>query len=105
MLIERDNLEVGVHRHHGVRDRLRLHALGGVHHEHGALACREAAADLVGEVNMARRVNQVELILLAVVGRVVHAHGLALDRNAALSFDIHAVEQLLGHIALRDRSR
>ena len=54
---------------------------------------------------MTRRVNQVELILLTVVGRVVHAHGLAFNRDAALSFDIHAIEQLFGHVALRNRSR
>ena len=53
---------------------------------------------------MARRVDQVELVGLAVVGRIIHAHGLALDGDASLALDIHAVEQLLLHVALRHRA-
>ncbi len=51
---------------------------------------------------MARRIDEVELVGLAVVGRVVHAHGLAFDRDAALALDIHGVEQLRLHVALVD---
>ena len=54
---------------------------------------------------MARRVDQVELVRLAVVGGVVHAHRLAFDGDATLTLDVHAIEQLVFHIALGDRAR
>ena len=51
---------------------------------------------------MARRIDQVELIRLAIVGVIGHANGIGLDRNAALALDIHGVEQLRLHVALVD---
>ena len=103
-LVDRGHdVEVGVHRQVGVGDRLRLHALGGVDHEHRPLARGEAAADLVGEVDVARRVDEVELVGLPVVGVVHHADGVGLDRDAALALDVHRVEQLRLHVALLHR--
>ena len=98
---ERDDLKVGVHGHHGVRHRLRLDALGGIDHEHGAFACGQAAADLVSEVDMTRGVDEVELVGLAIIGGIVDANGLAFDGDAAFALDVHAVKQLGLHIAMR----
>ena len=102
---KRDDLEVRVHRHHGVRDCLRLNALGRVDHEHRALAGSQRAAYLVGEVDVAGGVDKVELVFLAIVGLIVHAHGLAFDRDTALALDVHRVEELGLHIALGDGAR
>ena len=101
LIDERDDLKVGVHGHHGVSHRLRLDALGGVDHEHGAFACGEATANLVGEVDVARRVDEVELVGFAVIGGIVDAYGLAFDGDAALTLDVHAVKQLGLHVAMR----
>ena len=51
---------------------------------------------------MARRIDQVELIRLAVVGVIGHADGIGLDRDAALALDVHRVKQLRLHVALID---
>ena len=56
-----------------VRERLGLDALGRVDDEDRALAAGEAAADLVAEVDVARRVDEVQLVALAVAGRVARA--------------------------------
>ena len=80
---------------------MRLDALSGIDHEHGAFACGQAAADLVGEVDVARRVDEVELIGFAIVGGVVHANSLAFDGDAAFALDVHAVKQLGLHVAMR----
>ena len=85
-----------------VGQRLRLHALAGVHHQHSALAGGERARHLVGEVDVARRIHQVELIGLAVLVLVVEAHGLRLDGDAALALDVHRVEDLLLHVPVGD---
>jgi len=44
---------------------------------------------------VARRVNQVEDIVLAVVGAVVEPHGLSLDGDAALTLQVHLVQELV----------
>ena len=54
---------------------------------------------------MARRVDKVELVRFTIVCCVIHAHGLAFDRDAALALDVHRIEQLFLHIACRHGSR
>lgn len=47
---------------------------------------------------MTRRVDEIELVGLAVIGLVEHANGLRLDGDATLALDIHRVEHLLDHV-------
>ena len=88
----------------GVGDGLRLHALGRVDQQDRPLAGRQAARDLVVEVDVPGRVDQVQLVDLA-VERVIDRHGPGLDRDPALALQVHVVEQLLAKLALRDRPR
>ena len=48
---------------------------------------------------MARRINQVEDVLFAVLRRVVQADRVRLDRDAALALEVHGVEHLGLHLA------
>ena len=100
---DRDDLVVGLDRVIGVGQRLRLDALAGIDHQQRALAGGERAADLVGEVDMARRVHQVQDVGLAVLRRVVEPHGLRLDGDAALALDVHRIEHLVVELALGHR--
>ena len=93
-----DQFQPGVDRQVGVRDRLCLHALAGVDHQQSSLACGEGARDLVSEVHVARGVDQVQLIGLAVELRGVEdPHRAGLDRDPALALEVHRVEQLGAH--------
>ena len=94
---DRDDLEVVLDREVRVRERLRLDPLRRVDDEQRALARLQRARDLVGEVDVARRVDQVELVALP-----DDAHGLRLDRDPALALELHRVEQLLAHLAAGD---
>ena len=49
---------------------------------------------------MSRGVDQVEIVDLAVARLVGQGRGLRLDGDAALLFQIHGVEHLLGHFAV-----
>ena len=98
----RHDLQIVVQRQIAVRQRLRLNALAGVDDEDCALAGGQTAADLVLEVHMARGVDEVELVGLAVVGLVAHRDGAGLDGDAALLLDVHVVQHLVGHGALVD---
>jgi hypothetical protein len=99
----RDELEPGLDGEVGVGDGLRLDALGGVDDEQRALARLQRPRDLVGEVDVAGRVDEVELVGLAVLGEVVHADGLRLDRDPPLALELHGVEQLRAHQPRVDR--
>ena len=101
---DRDDLVVRFDRVIGVGQRLRLDALAGIDHQQRALAGGQRAADLVGEVDMAGRVHQVQDVGLAVLGLVVEAHGLRLDGDAALALDIHRIEHLVVELALAHRA-
>ena len=94
------DLVTGIDRLVDIGERLRLDPLAGIDHQKRAFAGSERPADLVGEVDMAGRVHEIELIGVAVLGLVGQAHGLRLDGDAALALDIHAVEHLRPHLAL-----
>ncbi len=94
------DLVIVVDRLIDVGERLRLDALGGVDHQERAFAGGKRAVDLVGEIDVAGRVDQVEDVVLAVARAVIEPHGLRLDGDAALALDVHGIEHLLHHLAL-----
>ena len=101
---DRQDLQIVVECQIGIGKRLRLDALRRIHDEHRALARGERARNLIVEVYVTRRVNQVHLINLSVRCLIVHAHCTRLNRNAALALQLHIVQQLAFHLALRDRA-
>ena len=97
-----DQLEAGLDRRVGVRDGLRLDALRRVDDEQRALAGGERARDLVGEVDVAGGVYEVQ-VPRAVVSLVEDAYGLGFDRYSPLAFEVHGVEDLVHPLAFGDR--
>ena len=93
----RDQLQAVLDRQVGVGDGLGLDPLGGVDDQQRPLAGGEAARDLVGEVDVAGRVDQVQVVGLAVGGPVLDPHRLRLDRDPALALEVHRVEHLRLH--------
>ena len=84
-----------------VADGLRLNALGGVHDEQGSFAGGDGAAHFVAEVHVARRIDQIQDVLLPVQG-VVHLDGLALDGDAPFTLQVHVVQVLGLHVTIGD---
>ena len=99
---DRDDLVVVVKSEVDVGERLRLHALRGVHHQQRAFAGGQGARHFVVEVHVSGRVDEVQLIFLSVGSHIRDAHGLRLDGDAALAFQIHLVQVLLAGLALAD---
>ena len=97
---DRQDLQIVLHGQVGVGQSLGLDALGGVHNEQGALAGRQGPGHLIVEVHMARGVDQVELIALAVPGLVGQPDRPCLDGDAPLSLQVHVVQQLALHLPL-----
>ena len=99
---DRHDLVVVVERLVDVGQSLRLDALRRVDDQQRTLAGGEAAVDLIGEIDVAGSVDQVEDVILAVARMVAQAHSLRLDGDAALALDVHGIEHLLppDHFAL-----
>ena len=83
-----------------VRNRLGLDALRSVDDEQRAFARGERTAHFIGEVDVPRGVDEVEFVDLAVLGLVLEGGGLRLDRDAAFTLEVHAVEHLGAHFAV-----
>ena len=92
--------QIMLQRHIGVGQRLSFHTLRGIHHKDGTLAGGQTAADLVGKVHVARGIDEVELVGLAVLGGIVHGDSAGLDGDAALALNVHVVQNLVFHGAL-----
>ncbi len=101
----RHDLMARVERVIDVGERLRLDSLARVDHQERALAGGERARHLIGEVDVARGVHQVEDVGLAVLGQIFEPDRLGLDGDAALALDVHRIEHLLDHVALGHRPR
>ena len=82
-------------------DRLRLHARHGAEDQHGAVEDAERPLDLDGEVDVARGVDDVDLLVVPLDGRRGRR-----DRDAALLLQLHVVHlrafapDLLDRVAL-----
>ena len=100
-----NHLEAVMEGQIGVGEGLRFDALGGVDNEERALARGQRARDFIAEVDVAGRVDQIELVGVAVAGLVHHAHGMGFDGDAALPLEVHVVEDLGLHLATGNRAR
>ena len=96
-----DDGQIMVDGHVQVGQRLRLDALRRVDEQHRALACGQRARHLIREIHVAGGVDHAERVLGALEGPR-HAHGLRFDGDAALLLDVHAVEEAVTHLALRN---
>ena len=99
----RDDLQTVVYSHVEIGDGLGLHALGRVHNEQRAFTRRDGAGDLVGEVHMARSIDQIEPVVLASAA-VEHLDRVALDGYSLLLLKVHVIEDLVLHVAFAERS-
>jgi hypothetical protein len=100
---DRDQREALADREVDVGEGLGLDPLGRVDDEDRSLAGLETVTDLVGEVDVAGRVDEVEAVIEAVAGRVLEADGPCLDRDSLLPLEVHRVEDLAHHLATLDR--
>ena len=102
----RHDFEAHLDRGVAIGDRLRFDALRRIDDQQRAFARGERAADFVAEVDVARRIDEIELVGVAVFRRVRQRNRLRLDGDAALALDRIVVEHLRFHLALgRGRRR
>ncbi|MCY1422034.1 hypothetical protein D9M71_377030 [compost metagenome] len=97
------------HRHHfqalldrrvAVGNRLRFNALTGIDHQQRAFTGSQRTAHLIGEVNVAGGVNEVQLVVDTVFGFVIQRNAVRLDGDPALALEVHGVQDLGFHFAL-----
>jgi len=101
---DRDDLQIVLQSHVEVGERLSLNALRRVHNQDGPFAGLQRPADFIGEIDVAGRIDQIHLVVLAAFGSIQHPHSRSLDRHAALALQVHVIEHLLLHLTLRHRA-
>src|SRR5437763_317700 len=72
-----------------------------VHHEKRPFARGQRARYFVGEIDVTRSIDEIQVVGLPVARSVLQRRGLRLDGDAALALQIHRIEHLLRHFALR----
>ena len=102
---DRHDLQVVVDRQVGVGDRLRLDPLRRVHQQQRAFAGGQRAGHLVGEVDVPRRVDEVQDVGLAVVRGIGETDRMGLYRDPPLPLQVHRIENLRLHLARPQRTR
>ena len=100
----RKNFQIVIERHVHVGHSLRLDSLSRIDDEQRTFAGRQAARYFVSEIDVPGGVDQIELVLFAVLGAVAQADRAGLDRDAALALEVHAVENLIGFLPRADRA-
>ena len=100
----RNDLEIVFKREIHVGQGLGFHALACIHHQQRPFTGLQRTAHLVGKIDVARGVDQVEDVVLAIGGGVLHPRRLELDRDAPFPLQLHVVEELLLHVTDRDRA-
>ena len=100
----RDQVQVRAQRQVEVGQRLRLDPLRGVDQQDGPLAGGQRPGHLVGEVDVAGGVDEVQHVLAAVRAGPRQPDRLALDRDAALALDVHPVQVLGAHLPVADHA-
>ncbi len=98
------HLDPQVERGVAVGHGLRFNALTGIDHQQSAFARRERAAHFIGEVDVAWRVDQIEVVDLTIARLVLQRSGLRLDGYPTLFLDIHRVEHLRLHLTILESS-
>ena len=96
---DRQDLQVVVQGQVGVAQGLGLDALACVHHQQRPLAGGQAAADLIVEVHVARRVDKVQPVFFPVCVPVFQTDGPGLDGDAPLLLQVHVVQDLGLHVS------
>ena len=99
----RHDRQVEVDRRVGVGHRLGLDSLESVDEQQRAFAAGEAPRDLVVKIDVAGRVDEVELVPLALIP-VLHPHRPGLDRDSPLPLELHVIEHLLLELTLFHRA-
>ena len=74
---------------------LGLHTLTRVHDEKGSFAGRQGPGHFIGKIHMAGGVDQVEDVLVSILGLVRETDRLALDGDTPFPFDVHGIENLI----------
>ncbi len=101
---DRNQLEIVFDREISVRERLRFDALRSIDDQQRAFAGGKRTRNFVREIDVARRVDQIQHVRLAVLRFVIEPDRVGLDRDAALALEIHVVEHLRCHIAVGHRA-
>ena len=102
LIDDRNDRQVIGHRQVHVGNRLGLYALCGIDEQERSFARRQTARHFIGEVDVTRRIDQMQGVGLPVLGLIPDRDRVSLDRDPALTLQVHRVENLVFRLSGRD---
>ena len=87
-----------------VGNGLGLNALRCIHHQQGTLARSNRPGYLIRKIHVSGGIDEIQEVFLPVAG-IFHLNRMALDGDALLLLQVHVVQNLVFHVALRKGSR
>ncbi len=90
-----NNGQIIGHGQVNIGDGLSLHSLCGINQQERALTGREAPRHFIREIDVPRRINQMQGVRFPVLGLIPGSHRVGLNRNTTLTFEIHGIEDLI----------
>ena len=96
---DRQDLQIIVQSQVGICQSLGFDALRCIYHENCSVTGCQGSGHLIGKVDMARCIDQMEDIFLTVFGLVGKLNDVQFDRDASLSFQIQGIQDLILHLS------
>jgi hypothetical protein len=96
----RNNFEVVIQRQISIGQGLCFDSLGCVDNQQRALAGLQAARYFVSEIDVSRSIDEIELVIAAVLCLIGESDRVSFNRNPTLPFEVHRIEHLIHHFAL-----
>ncbi len=86
-----------------VGNGLSFYTLRGVNDQERPITGSQSTGNFISKVDMTRCINQMEMIDFTILGFIIQSDRLRFNGNTALTFQIHAIQNLFDHITRRDR--
>jgi hypothetical protein len=97
---DRYDFEIVCHRQVRIGEGLGFNSLRGVYDQQRPLTGGQGSTDLVGEIHVARGVDQVQYVGTRFTRRlIVESNRMGFYRDSSLPFQIHAVQHLVFHLS------
>ena len=101
---DREYIQVMIQRQIYICQSLGLDSLGSIYYQHSTIAGCQASGYLIVKIHMSRCVDQVKNIFVSVFCFVYSTYSLGFNGNAALTFQVHIVENLFLHLTAGKKS-
>ena len=98
LIQDRDDHQVMLHGDIDIRQCLCLDSLCSIYNQHRSFAGGQGTRNLVGEVYMSGRIDEIQSVDFTIVSLVVQTDSLCLNSDTTFTFQVHTIQHLLTYL-------